>query len=366
MRLKKAEKEIVGIIVPACLKYVPYIQNYIDILRKKGTDFRVLSWNKMGLEESGVDFAYDLKARDEDRKGMFFGYIRFICACKKYIRACGINKLIVLTAAPAFFMGVPYLKKFSGNYILDIRDDSPFIRVFPGVFRKICSMAKSVVVSSPNFSPWTNRDTVLCHNADMKQIEKNWELQTKQSYAEPITIAFAGMMIEGPINIEVLRRCKGDGRFAFYFIGRPNAQKEAIERYVRDADMKNVIFEGTYNKDDIVDIYRQKADLVNILREKSEVNKNALPNKLYDAVISGVPIVVFEHNEAVAKYVAQYHLGILLREEDMDLVNDAVYEKMTTFDYSAYETGRRAFLNQVREDMTQFADMVALFANVSA
>ena len=366
MKQKNIDQAVIGLIVPTCLKYAPYVQYYIDVLNKKSANYRILSWNKQGMTENNVDFSFDFQVQDADRKRMAIGYIKFIRACKKYIKGNNINKLIVLTAAPAFFMGVQYLKRFAGNYILDIRDDSPFIRKFPKAFQKICNMAQSVVVSSHNFTPWTCRDTILCHNADINQILKYKDVPVKNSCEQPISITFAGMMIEGPINIDMLKRFGKDPRFSFYFIGKPNAQKDNIEQYVRESGMTNVFFEGTYNKNDIVDIYRDRADIVNILRAKSVVNRNALPNKMYDAVISGVPIVVFDHNQAVATYVAQYNLGFLLREEDVELANDVMFEKITAFDYDAFAKGRQAFLNQVCEDMDRFAETVTHFANVDA
>lgn len=224
-------------------------------------------------------------------------------------------------------------------------------------------MARQVIVSSNNFKPWmTRKDAILCHNVDVNQIEKYIDLPKKTSHASPLSIVFAGMMIEGPINIKLLDRFKTDERYQFHYIGRENEQKEDIAKFVKETGMKNVFFQGAYNKDEIVDIYRGKADLVNILREKTVVNKNALPNKLYDALVSGVPIVVFEHNEAIVSYVKKYNLGLVL-DENLENINDVILEKMGSFDYSAFGKGCNDFLNEVLNDMALFKKTVLDFAD---
>lgn len=356
----KKQVDVIGIIAPANKKYVPYIQYYIDIFTANNTPYKIISWDKCGLEEPGVDFAFRFKVNDSNRKRMLWGYLLFARACKKYIKKNGIKKLVVLTVAPAIFLGKNYLKHFKQKYILDIRDDSPFFKVFPDKINQIAANAQNVVVSSNKFRNWIKREAVLCHNVDINQINKYIDLPSKNSAAFPLSIVFAGMMIEGLINIKILESFKGDDRFVFHYIGRPNNQKEDIVSYASNSGMKNVFFEGAYNKEDIVDIYRSKADLVNILRDKTVVNKNALPNKLYDAVVSKVPVVVFEHNEAIVEYVKKYNLGLILKDGIED-VNNIIWNEMKTFDYEKFNIGCVAFLNQILNDMALYQQTVLDF-----
>lgn len=362
MKETTVAQEQIAIIAPANIKYVPYIRNYLTILRSTGARIHVLSWDKRGLTEPEADFAWHYAVSDSNRKKMLMGHLLFARKCKAYIRRHEITKLIILTAAPAFFLGVGFLKKFSGRYLLDIRDDSPLVRRFPGAFGKICAMAKQVVTSSPMFNRWIPVPTLLCHNADCAQIRERMVASCKQSCGTPISIVFAGMLNEGKINLELLRRIGKDSRFRFWFIGSDCGGKDAICAYVRQEGLDNVSFRGTYNKDEIYDIYGQTADLVNIIRVKSTVNRNALPNKLYDAALAGVPVVVLSHNEAIAAYAKEYHLGLVL-EENLETFADTVAQAMARFDYDAYARGRRAFLQKVLEDMELFSQALTAFAD---
>lgn len=353
---------MIGIITPGNKKYTPYIENYLSILDAQKADYKVMSWDKRNLSEDGVDMRFDYSIKDANRLGMFFGYIRFIHKCKAFVKKNNIDKLIVLTAAPAFFLGERYLKKFEQNFILDIRDDSPFIRRFPKTFINICALANNVIVSSNEFSPWTGRDTILCHNVDLEQLNLHIDDELVIGHQSPVRIVFAGVMIEGNCNLNILSKFKNDNRFSHLYIGRESNGKKLIMDYVESEDISNVKFEGAYNKDEIINIYRNKADLINIFRDKTTVNRNALPNKLYEAVLAGKPLVVFEHNVAISNYAKEFNLGIVIPDGQL-LINDYVYDRIQNFDYKEYVSGRKKFLNEVVNDMNEFETVVYKFAN---
>ncbi len=353
--------EEIAIIAPANIKYMPYIQNYIDILENTKQPYYIITWNKANIDEDKADYVLQYNVEDEDRKRMFLGYFKFSSMCKRIIRKKKTHKIIVLTAAPAFFMGSKFLKK--GQYIIDIRDDSPFIKHFRNKFIDICKSADQVIVSSPNYNQWTGREeNLLCHNVDMGLLHEAKKLPVRSAYSEPYTIVFAGMMNEAKANIAYLKQLGNDGRFHHVFFGRENHEKEKIVEYVKNEGMKNVDFYGTYEKNNILRIYRENACLVNIIREKCVVNKNALPNKLYDAVFSGVPVIVYDHNEAIASYVTKYSLGIVIHENELHSMGDIICSYFENFDRDKYADGRTAFIDEITEDMSQVKNAIENFA----
>ena len=348
---------MIGIITPGNLKYTPYIQNYISILNDAGYKYLIMSWNKRNIYEEGVDMRFDYSVDDSNRKKMLWGYINFIAACKKFINANSIDKLIILTYAPAFFLG-PFLNNI--RYIVDIRDDSPLIRHFNDIFLRITNKADYVIVSSPMYAKWLNRKSVLCHNADLKLLKKYKDFPCLNHNNEAIRIVFAGTMIESEKNIEILGNLGNDKRFLMTYIGRPGVGIDKIHRYIIKNDIKNVFFHGTYSKEEIIDIYRTEADLVNILRKKSIVNKNALPNKFYESVISGIPLLVFEHNEAIVEYTNKFGLGLVLKDKP-EVIGSQIITKLNCFDYEAYKHGRKLFLTELMADMEAFKETIELF-----
>jgi len=353
--------EKIAIIAPANIKYVPYAKNYFDILQSLNQPYYVISWDKAGIAEE-VEYAFQYTVADEDRKKMLLGYIKFGRLCRKIINGNKTSKVIVLTAAPAFFLGYQFLQKH--EYLLDIRDDSPLIRRAKRYFSMICRKARDIVVSSPNFRPWICREATLCHNADMALAETCKRLPIIRAKDKPFSIVFAGMMNEADENLRFLKALEGDVRFTHIYYGRTNPEKERILKYVNEEKITNIQVKGTYNKEEIVDIYRNNASIVNIIREKNEVNRNALPNKLYDAVFSGVPVLVYNHNEAISYYVKKYNLGIVL-EEQTETLGDYLYQEIKKFDYDKYGQGRIAFIEAIEEDMRRFSNVLFAFTDRS-
>ncbi len=348
----------IGLVVPSNIKYAPYVQYYTDVLTRENVDFQVMSWDKTGTKEP-VDMAFTYKTSDFDRKRILIGHYLFAQKCRAYIKKEKIDSLIVFTIAPLFFLGYRFLAKFQQKLIIDIRDDSPFRTRFPQKLASTGELAAMVTVSSPYYAEWVKRETYLCHNADQSMIERYAAPYGKEKISIPASIVFAGIMNEEQANIDVNKALADTDSFNLALIGRDNEKKDIIKRYVQDHNIQNVSFEGEYRKDDIVDIYRNKADLINIFRANTIVNRNALPNKLYDAVLSGVPVAVYDHNIAIANYVKQYHLGIVLNEKG-DL-KEQLLRYAQAYDASAYRTGRDEFIRQVRKDYKRFEDKLTEF-----
>lgn len=325
----------IALIIPINLKFAPYVQYYTRILDEAQIEYKIVLWDKRNIEEE-ADSIFHFHTSDFNRKRTFLGYMLFDRHCKRFLAKERFDKVIFLTMAPLFFMGRRFLDKYKGKYLLDIRDDSPFRRRFEHRFNEICSNAESVVVSSPKYAEWIKMNTTICHNIDMEMLTKYANTKPVEGFKLPIVITFAGMMIEQNINIYVLKQLGNNLNFKFRFVGRNNLGMNEVEKYAKEHFLKNVVFEGEYRKEEIVDIYRADSDLINIIRDNTTINQNALPNKLYDAIVAGIPLVVIEHNEAIVNYVRQYNLGIILTQDQMNDLGAAIIAEMNNFDYESY------------------------------
>ena len=172
---------------------------------------------------------------------------------------------------------------------------------------------------------------------------------------------YAGMMREADINNQVLERLVDDTKYSFVFYGPINDQLISLKK--KYESKTNVSFPGIYNKEDIYSIYRTRADLINILRSKNTVNAEALPNKLYEAAIAGVPVIAFAHNTAVAEYVKKYNLGIIINSLQELNAEDDLIVALHNLDSFGYKKGRQDFLNKVRQDNLLFIRSISAFVS---
>lgn len=347
----------VGIVSTCNLKYAPYIRLYTSILDRLSMEYDLITWDKCNLEED-VAYAYHGKKNDGDKVKTFFQYIGFGRFLDKILYENKYSRLIVCNPAPLLFIRSRTLKLYKKKFIWDIRDDTPIRKVFKTKFDRIRRCAAMVVTSSRRYDEWIGEPTVLSHNADRKMIVDSLSYVPQKKQHEEICVINAGKMIEEDENIGVLKILGNNSQYKFVYYGSEVPGKIKLMNYCRDSGLSNVEFFGTYDKNEIVDIYRTKGDLINILRANTIINRDALPNKLYEAVMAGVPLVVFNHNTVISEYTKKYNLGIVLHSEsELTLLGN----KLSEFDFEAYRIGRVGFLTEIQNDIDVFEKQVEKF-----
>ncbi len=352
---------MIGLIVPANVKYAPYVQYYVSELEKNGVQYEVITWDRLGLNED-VAYSYKFKTEDKNRKRVLFGYLGFARFVKRVVKKRKYRKLIVFTVAGAFFTRSILNGKYKNKFIFDIRDDSPIARKLPKMLSKLCYSAYRVVASSQNFKKWLPVEPIIGHNADKDMVKEHYADLCENKVNSDCSIVFAGMLVEGKINVELVREFESDQNVKFGFIGKDNDAKEELKKVCSDENIKNVFFQGVYDKKEIVDIYRNQADYVNIIRRKSEVNKNAVPNKLYDAIISGKPVIVLRHNQAIVRYVEKYNLGVVIDKVEREHLLSKIKEyQENVLSGDGFSVGRKEFLDAVLYEISQFENLVKEF-----
>ena len=350
---------MIGLFLPTNIKYAPYINNYIEILSKRKIDYEIILWDKRGIEKES-DNIYKKKMEDKNSLKKIIKYVGFIKFIRKKIKQRNYEKVIVFTLAPAIFLIDILLNRYKNNYILDVRDDTPLRKFLYHNIILLARNAQILIASSPCYEKWLKRKVTLCHNIDVEKIKEEIEYTPKKKEGDTICITCAGMMMEGKTNLYFLQKYASDSKMKFCYYGPMNQEMEVLKEYAKDR--KNVKFMGIYKKEDIYNIYRKQTDYVNVLRHKSVVNAEALPNKLYEAVISGVPIIAFEHNEAISFYSKKYYLGVIFKDENEIMNENTFYQKIFVFDYEKYSIGRKKFLADVLNCMNEFEEVLIRFA----
>lgn len=333
------------------------MQYYIDVLKNENIDYELISWNKKDIEEE-CDHVFKYITEDRNRKKILWGHFRFSRYVKHIISQKKYTNLVVFTVAPMFFLASVLARKYRARFIADIRDASPFVKAFPQKFKKITSMAKKIIVSSPNFADWIPHEVNMCHNCSLEMLREHKNDVISHDVALPIKIACAGSMNEGDINIRFIDAAQNAHLFHHWYIGRESSEKQKIMNHVAEMNDTNVSFIGTYQKEEIVSIYHETADFVNIIRSESKINSDALPNKLYDAVISGKPVIVLEHNTAIVKLVSKYHLGVVVTQDELDHPEELLIPRLTQFSFDDYADGRSAFIDDIMEEQMKFNGMI--------
>ena len=350
---------MIGMIVPANLKFCPYVSYYTDLYKKNNIPYEIISWNKANISED-VDYSMNFSVKDENFIMRLIGYVAFSRFIKRICKKNRYDGLLIFTIAPAIVISSLLKKEYQNRYYLDVRDDTFLRKLMKKTTTQVINGACNISSSSKEFDSWISRETTLSHNADIHQIKpavQSSENSVKTSCnTHPTRIMCAGMMIEEDINIELLDKLKNNEEFSFLYYGSENDGKRKIIDFCQKNNIQNVYFFGTYKKEDIYSIYQNNADWCNIIRADTVVNRNALPNKLYDSIIAGTPVIVLAHNKAVCDYVKKYNLGIVF--DDLDDLSKNFTEKSRSFDFSLFSKGRTDFLQQVLNDSEKFTERI--------
>jgi hypothetical protein len=346
------------VIVGSNLKFAPYVNLYTDYLDENQIKYDIVTWNKSNIHED-VQYSYSGKKNDGNYILSFFQYFGFGHFLNKILMKNEYRQLIVFGSATLFFIKRSIIKKYHKNFILDIRDDTPIRKYFKKRFLRLAQSAAFVVTSSKMYESWIGRTAIMSHNINKKMFLSNTNyFPRRKQVLSPLRIINAGMMIEPQANIQLIDILKNRIDYSFIYYGPDVPGMIALKEYCKSNSISNVSFKGTYDKKDIISIYRENGDLVNIIRSNTVVNRDALPNKFYESVLAGVPLVVYEHNTAIANYVKEFYLGIVLQSTNEI---HSIKNLYSSFDWNKYSQGRIVFLESILKDIGVFEKSLGSF-----
>jgi glycosyltransferase involved in cell wall biosynthesis len=99
----------------------------------------------------------------------------------------------------------------------------------------------------------------------------------------------------------------------FLFVGDGD-EKSSMKKFAENNNLNNVIFMGTVPRSDSVELLAL-ADCFLLPNRKGEFFKGNLPNKLFDFLASGAPIIVAGHGET-ADLILNSGACIIVNSED--------------------------------------------------
>ena len=129
-------------------------------------------------------------------------------------------------------------------------------------------------------------------------------------------------------------------------------------KHLKNHQINNVFVTGRYKKEDEEDLYLRN-DLINVLRYSNGINnKTALPNRLYNAMLYGKPLIVFK-GTYLAKLIEKYNLGVVITS--MNDMEKELNEYLNKFDDAAYEIGRTTYFSNVTKENNNFKKKIQEF-----
>ena len=349
----------IALVIPNNIWVSPYLSIYTRMFDNKGVAYDIISWNREGRDEEGIQFQYKEKSRN--LLAVLWSYLKYARFLKKTIENKGYEKLIIFTPQVGIFLSSFLEKNFKGRYIFDYRDLSLEQKpIFATRFRKVLSNSYANIISSPGFKRYLPQDFdyFVSHNFNVSVVNKALEEETSSNMTETSTVLTIGAL-RTDMNYEVMDALGNVPGFKLSFVGKGNAA-EALERYAKGKGYDNVVFTGFYKKEEEPSIYEKHA-LVNIIYPLIPSHISALSNRFYNSLIYKRPMVV-TRGTVQGDYAEQYGVGLVV--DNCDNLDIKIKEYRTKMDFIRYTMQCNLLLNHFLIENKAFEDKVNSFVKL--
>lgn len=334
----------IALICPSNMLFMPYVGNYEEIIKEIQIDYDIIYWDRFGIE-SNSEFVYqDFKVGHKRNIIDYYKYSKFV---SKILKKYDYDKVIVFGLQLIFFLQGILTKKYRNNYIIDIRDYHKIINYLN--IKKIILKSTCTVLSSPGFTEWLPKSDkyIVNHNTKIKNIAELTEPRLPNFNNKKISIGCIGALRDYKINVDFIQSLKNNVMFQLNYHGEGDINKNLI-LFIKENNIQNVNCTGRYDKNEEKDLYLSN-DFINILWYNDGINnKLALPNRLYNSVIYGKPIITFDDGTFLSEIIRKYHLGLVI--SSFNNVEQDINNYLSNFDIDIYNSGRKQFINNVIND----------------
>lgn len=339
----------------------PYLDYYTFYLNKMGINYDMIIWdrdNSYSNEKIPNVFVYKKYSNlQKSHFAKFIDMIGFGHYVKSILKKNQYKKLILFTIQSSFFLSQSLLN-YKRKYIIDVRDYSPLLKLglFNKLFNKLTSKSFSTVLSSPNFIKFvTSENIYISHNIHPQSL-----FNTKRgqfNFKFPIKILTIGQIRDYESNQALIHSLGNNKNYNLIFSGKGNAVN-ALENYVKQTQIENIEFTGSYNKSE-EDKIVESCDIINSFMPDNFNSLNLLSNRLYLCVRIGKPIIV-NSNSIQGEIVKKYNLGIAI--DNTINLTDILNTYLSNFNSEKFNQGRIQFMSVIKEDYLKFEKMLSLFA----
>lgn len=343
----------VALITPSNLSHMPYVRNYLDILKKKGTDYELYNWDRLHTE---IDSNYTYKDKKIGIKKNFKDYYFYSRYLRKKLHENDYDVIIIFGLQLSFFLSSIIYNKYKNKYILDIRDKHSIIQFIN--LKKLINYSLCNVISSEKYKDWlpessykVNHNTSLGTNIkEISKIKKD-DLYFNINNFQIMTI---GTIRDYEINKRLLEALANNSRYKISYVGDGEI-KCKLEEFCEYNQIDNVCFQGRYHANEEKNII-EKASIISVLRyNDSENNRTALPNRLYAALQSGKILLAYK-GTYLSDLISKYNLGLVI--ESFENLDNQIKKYIEEFDYSEYINGREIFLKKVLNENIEFINAI--------
>ena len=228
------------------------------------------------------------------------------------IHACDL-----LTGMPALLPAKLFRKKLVYDifdyYAATTRGPEFILKIFATMENLVINHADATIICSEKrkeqIAKSNPKKLIVCHNAPSSdQIisrNKKFRLQSNANSSNRIKIAYVGNLVENRYILQALSLADSLPDVEFH-IGGMGILAEKISLMANSKD--NIFFYGKMNYQDVLSLEEQSDILLALYDPRVNNHKYAAPNKFYEALSLGKPLIMF-HSTGMDEVIEKYHIG---------------------------------------------------------
>lgn len=345
----------IALITPNNLWVSPYVSIYIRLFEQWGIPYETISWNREGVNETGIQ--YNKKEKSRNMLKVLISYYSFVGFVKKTIKRNNYDRLVIFTPQLGVFMESFLRKKYKNRYVFDYRDLSIEQNVFfKTPFKRLLSNSFVNVISSPGFKKYLPPfDFVVSHNFNTEVVNNAIGRSVEPNKGDSIKVLTIGAIRED-MNVEVIDALGDVDGFDLSFVGK-GISAEYLEEYVNTKGYRNITFAGYYPKEEEPSIIKSHT-LINIVYPLIPSHISALSNRFYNSLIYKRPMIVTK-GTIQGDYARQYDVGLVI--DDCKNLDKKIVSYLGNLDYNVYSKQCDFLLDVFLEENREFEKTIKAF-----
>ena len=353
------------------IKYMPYMNFYLENLDTSANDVHLLYWNR-DLKEENTDFLsgvtlHEFRCRQEDdvakfsKIGSFIKYRKF---AKGVIKRGGFDFIIVLHSLPGVLLCDVLRRKYKNRYIFDYRDSTyEGFAPFKKIVGRIVKGSSATYVSSDAFRRFLPAEceekTYTSHNLLKDSLNHREDKEKLGAVSDKIRIAFWGFIRHEQINRELIGKIAADPRFELHYYGREQQVALNLKEYAKQIAARNVFFHGEYKPTDRYEFVKNTDIIHNVYKDANMML--AMGNKYYDSIIFYLPLMSFG-GSFMAQTAENAGVGFNVDPYE-DNFTDKLFELYSGFDKTQFKNNCDRELERVLAEYDSGAALIRRLTN---
>lgn len=343
------------------IKYMPYMNFYIENINTKENDVHLLYWNR-DLKEEDLSACPEItfhefncyQEDDVSKLSKISSFIKYRNFASKILKNGNFDFVIVLHSLPAVLVANTLKKGYKNKFIFDYRDSTyEGFAPFKKIVGTIVKNSSATFVSSDGFRrflPESEKDKIYTsHNLLTDSLSHRDEKRINGIPSDKIRIAFWGFIRHEDINKEIIKKIAVDDRFELHYYGREQQIALNLKEYAKELSAENVFFHGEYKPEERYEFVRNTDIIHNIYFDNNTML--AMGNKYYDSAVFYIPQICMK-GSFMGKMSEKAGIGFECDPYDDNFMNK-LYAYYNNINFTHFKNNCDDELKRVREEFNK-------------